>query len=108
MEFHIHHHVVADPDTRAFLQRMERKMSEISDAVAVLVTDVAAEKTLIGSLTMYVKGVPQLIQAAVDKAVAAGADPTTLTSIRDLITSVEGSTAEMVSAIPANTPAATP
>jgi hypothetical protein len=53
-------------------------------AIDELLTEVTEEETVIDSAIAYIQGVPGLIQAAVDAAIAQGATPAQLQKITEL------------------------
>lgn len=87
-----------------FNQKLEKMMAAIDDLIAA----VAAEDTEIASAIALLNGIPGLITAAVNAALAAGATPAMLAQITALATDVQTHTAALSSAVVANTPAAKP
>lgn len=118
-DIHIHLHSV-EPDPRideviGMLNRIlanqgleKTAMSEMDDAVTKLTADVAAERTVVDSAIAYAKGVPALIQTAIDTALAAGATQAQLQAVTDAQAALETQATDLAAAIPANTPAAVP
>lgn len=84
----------------------ENQMTALSDAIAKLQSDVAAESSVVDSAEALLVG----IKAALDKAIAdaanAGASPADLQALSDLSASVGAKTAELSASVAANTPAA--
>jgi hypothetical protein len=68
-----------------------------------LVADVAAEDTVIDSCVVYIKGVPALIDAAVQKALAGGATAAQLVPLTTLSADVKAKTQAITDALTANT-----
>ena len=71
-----------------------------------LVTAVAAEDTVVNSAIVYIKSVPGLIQAAVDRAVAGGATAAQLAPLTGLVSDLQAKSAALQAALTANTPSA--
>jgi len=74
-------------------------MALLDDAIAGLTVEVAREKTVTDSAIVYIKGVPGLIQTAVDAALAAGATPAQLKAITDLQAGMKDETDSLVAAL---------
>lgn len=79
-------------------------MSVLGDKVTQLTADVAAIRSADEALITYVQGVPDLVRAAVDAALEAGATPEQLQALEDLHTGLVDETAAVIAAVPANTP----
>lgn len=79
-------------------------MSDLSDAIDALVTEVEEQKTVVKSAVTYIQGVPALVQAGYDAGIAAGATPAQLQVLKDTITGLNTAEAELTAALTANTP----
>jgi hypothetical protein len=78
--------------------------NNIDQVISDLTAAVSAQKTVSDSAETYIKGVPALIQAAIDAAQNAGATPAQLQAFSDLKASIEAETADLTAALSANTP----
>lgn len=78
----------------------------MSDQVQKLQDEITAIETVVDSATAFVNGVPALIQAGVDKAIAAGATAEQLQPLVDLGDALKAKSDALAAAIVANTPAA--
>ena len=78
--------------------------NNIDQIITDLTADVEAQKTVVASAVTYIKGVPALIQAAIDNATSAGATPAQMQAFNDLKASMETETADLQAALTANTP----
>lgn len=87
---------------------MEKKMAQIDDDVADLVAAVQQETTVDQSIITVVNGIPDIVQTAVNAALQAGAQPQTLTALRDAITAIKANAQQISNAVTANTPVPTP
>jgi hypothetical protein len=76
----------------------------LDSTIGALTTEVTNATTVEASATAFVNGVPGLITAAVDKAVAAGATKAQLQAITDLATALKAKSSQLSDAITANTP----
>lgn len=81
-------------------------MSQLDDAIEALRVKVEENTTEAGSAIAYIKGVPDLVAAAVAEALAAGATPEQLTALTNLQTKIGDETQAFIDAVPVNTPAA--
>jgi hypothetical protein len=90
------------------LEKIPKNMSQLDDSIATLTSTVAAQTTEVHSAAALIRGIPDLIAAAVAKAIAAGATPEQLQAITDLGTALTANTAELTDAVVANTPSAPP
>jgi hypothetical protein len=86
------------------INQMETKMSVISDKLDTLRAGVERIETAEAAVAAFVAGVPALIQAAVDAAIAAGATPAELTSFDELNTRLTADAAKIAADVVANTP----
>lgn len=108
-----YHHLAADLPKDSSLAailagilRLEKRMSQLDDAITALTAEVTAENTEIDSAIVFIKGVPALIQTAIDAAVAKGASPAQLQSLADLKTAMENKASDLAAALVAGTPSA--
>lgn len=76
--------------------------------IDALKDEVSKVKTAIGSAVTYIKGVPALIQSAVDAATAGGASAADLAPVTQLIADLKSSEADLVASLTANTPTPPP
>jgi len=88
------------------LQKERRTMSALTDAVTALTAAKASEETELGLVLAAVAAFPQKITAAVDAAIAAGADPATLAGIQAATAELAADHQKMVDALAAPAPAA--
>jgi UDP-N-acetylglucosamine enolpyruvyl transferase len=79
-----------------------------SPEIDALIAEVAADDSVFDSAVAFINGVPALIQAAVDKATAAGATPAQLAAVTGVATDLKAKAAAIQAAIAANTPTPTP
>jgi hypothetical protein len=70
--------------------------------------DIEAATTVVDSATAFITGVPTLIQAAVQAAIANGATAAQLQPVADVANVLEARAAALSAAIVANTPSAPP
>jgi DNA anti-recombination protein RmuC len=91
------------------LERVEKQMATSSNAldaaIAQLTSQVSTLTTQSQAIVTYLQGVPALITAAVNAALAAGATPTELTEITNLSGQVQSDTTSMASALNTVNPA---
>lgn len=92
----------------AAIQELKTTMSAISDQLDALRANVAKVETSEASVIAFVQGVPALIQAAVDAAIAAGATPQELAAFGELNTRLSADADKIAADVTANTPAETP
>ena len=92
-EHHFHLHIEGLGDVVRLLTRIlhhsetqETKMTVLDDKLTALQATAAKIENVEASVLAFVQGIPALIQAAVDAAVAAGAPPATLQAFDDLNT----------------------
>jgi alkylhydroperoxidase/carboxymuconolactone decarboxylase family protein YurZ len=78
---------------------------QLDVALATLLASVQADTTVEQSVLAYVQGVPALITAAVNDALANGATPAQLQQITDAAATLTANGAAITAAIKANTPA---
>lgn len=78
--------------------------SVLDDTIAALTAQVTANTDAEASATTLLNSIPSLIQAAVDKALAAGATPAQLQEITDLQAKLQASVTPLAAAVVANTP----
>jgi hypothetical protein len=78
----------------------------LDSAIGALTTEVTNATTVEDSAIVFANGVPGLITAAVNKAVAAGATAAQLQAITDLAAALKAKSSQVADAITANTPAA--
>lgn len=93
VELHVHLHLEGVPDLlrigAAILHKlgtMETKMTVLDDKLAALQATAAKIENVEAAVLAFVQGIPALIQAAVDAAIAAGAPAATLQAFDDLNT----------------------
>lgn len=81
-------------------------MSQVTDLVTRLTADVAAEHTQVDSVLTLIAGIPALITAAVNDALAANPslNPADLQSLTDAAANIEGQTSALAAAVAANVP----
>jgi hypothetical protein len=77
-----------------------------SPEIDALIAEVAADDTVFDSAVTFITGVPALIQAAVDKAIANGATPAQLAAVQGVVTDLRAKSQAIQDAITANTPPA--
>lgn len=82
--------------------------NNIDQMITDLTNTVNRQKTVLDGATAYIEGVPALIQAAIDTAVAAGATPEQLSAFTALLASVEAEVSELEVALTNNTPTPPP
>lgn len=85
-------------------KKQEKSMSLLDDKIADLTAEVAKNTTITTSVVTLLRGVPALIDAAVTKALAAGATEAQLKDITDLSTGLKANDQALADAIAANTP----
>lgn len=79
-------------------------MSQLDDAIAANTAAAEAETTVITSAITYIQGIPALIQAAVEAALAQGATPAQLQSLANLQARMNADAANLQAVLTANTP----
>lgn len=89
--------------------RMEiRQMSEsLSNKIETLKADIAAQTSEVASVKTFVAGLSTQLSTAIAAAKAAGATDDQLQELTDLDGAVKANTADLASAVVANTPSAT-
>jgi hypothetical protein len=112
MDLHIHLHV-GDPNVERLLTTLLTKVDHMNTAVdsldseiTALQADVTAQTTVNASAVALLEGIPGLIQTAVTAALAAGATPAQLASVKAVGDSIITNSAALAAAVTANTPAA--
>ncbi len=83
-------------------------MSQLDDKIATLTAEATANTNAEKAALKIFQGIPDLIAAAVTKALAAGATPSQLQALTDLNTTLKANDDELAAAVVANTPVATP
>jgi hypothetical protein len=89
-------------------KRLNKIMSQMDDELATLTTKVTNITTVKDSVLALIKGIPALIQSAVDSALAAGATPDQLKAVTDLGNTIDEDATELTAAVQANVPPAPP
>ncbi len=79
-------------------------MSQLDDAITNLNTQASALTNEVQSAVAYISGVPGLITAAVQQALAAGATPAQLAAINAVAAALQADVANAANSIAANTP----
>lgn len=79
-------------------------MSQLDTDIGALQATVTAQNTVVASVLALVQGIPALIDAAVQKALAAGATPAQLAAIEAVSASVKANDDALAAAVAANTP----
>ncbi len=74
--------------------------------IDALVTQVTASEDVIASATLLINGIPVLLQAAIDKALAGGATAAQLAPLTALNTDLKAKSDALAAAVAANTDAA--
>ncbi len=90
------------------IQQEKIAMSQLDDKIATLTAEATANTNAEKAALKIFQGIPDLIAAAVTKALAAGATPSQLQALTDLNTTLKANDDELAAAVVANTPAATP
>lgn len=90
------------------VQAMSGSTDTLATELANLQTAVQQETTVNQSAIALLNGIPALIQAAVQQAVAAGADPASLSALNNLASTIAGNATGLAAAVTANTPATPP
>jgi hypothetical protein len=85
------------------LHTMSGSQTRLQQEVDALVAQAQQNTTVLDSAVTYIRGVPDLIQKAVQDAIAAGAPPETLQSLNDVVNAMQAKDQEMVDALQANT-----
>jgi hypothetical protein len=87
------------------LKNQERTMAEVKDLIAKLTREVAETRTLIGSAVAFIQGVPGLIRAAVEEALAANQNltPEDLVAVSDAADQLDAGQAELTAALTSGT-----
>lgn len=78
-------------------------MSALDDKITDLTDAVTAEDTVVDSAITFIQGVPALVQAAKDAALAAGATETQLAALTNLKTGLDAKSQALKDALTANT-----
>lgn len=77
--------------------------TSVDQIITDLTADVAAQKGVVASAVTYIKGVPALIQAAIDKAKSEGGlTDAQVQAFTDLKTSIQSETTDLQAALTAN------
>jgi len=102
----IYHHFEADNAVLTLLTQLNDKVTQMALDVTKLQAAVQAEDTVIDSAVTLINGLPQLVGAAVQAALAqAGVDTATAQAAVDAVTAdVSSKTAGLTAALTANTP----
>jgi hypothetical protein len=91
------------------LARLERyigeQMSAFAVALTTLTTAVQADTTQEAATLTFIQGVPDLITAGINNALALGATPAQLQMLADAAATINGNDTAIAAAIKANTPA---
>src|SRR5664279_4106274 len=95
-------------DLKEMEERLTKLMSQMDDELATLTTKVTNITTVKDSVLALIKGIPALIQSAVDSALAAGATPDQLKAVTDLGNTIDEDATELTAAVQANVPPAPP
>jgi len=108
--YHFHHHGETEASAAArhhevvtTLQELRTTMSAITDKLDALRAGVERIETAEAAVAAFVAGVPALIQAAVDAAIAAGATPAELASFDELNARLTADADKITSDVMANT-----
>lgn len=83
-------------------------MPTYEDIINDLRQSVERATTVTDGAVLFIEGVPNLIQTAIDEAVAAGATPEQTQAFNDLKAKLDTDIAELEAALLANTPEAPP
>lgn len=83
-------------------QMEDRKMS--NPTIDALKDEVDKVKTAIGSAVTFIKGVPALVQSAVDAALAGGATAADLAPVQQMIDDLKSSEGDLIASLTNNTP----
>jgi hypothetical protein len=120
LDINIHHHhhfppAPADPrldlvlaQLQSLKRNQETRMSALDDAITDLTAKVTALTSVDEAAVTLIDGIAAEIQAAVDKAVAAGASAEQLAALNDLSAKMDSDTTSLGRAVAANTPQPTP
>ncbi len=79
-------------------------MAQLDDAISALQAEVTKNTTVEKSALALIQGIPALIDAAVTKALAAGATAAQLAAVTALSTSLKANDDELAAAVASNTP----
>lgn len=117
---HIHIHLHADIDVNGLsggaatllidlvkrglcaLEQQGEKMTDISDRLDALTASTQRVDDAVGSVQTFVQGIPALVQAAVDAAVAKGATPEQLAAFDELNARLSGDADKIVASLTTN------
>jgi hypothetical protein len=86
------------------MNKGELAMPNYDDLIEALRVSVENATTVTDSAVAYITGVPALIQAAIDEAVAAGATPEQTAAFDDLKMRLDAEIGDLQAALVANTP----
>lgn len=86
-------------DTNREVHRMNANFQNVDEAIAGLQTEVANEETVINGAVTLVRGIPDLIQTAVDAALSAGATRAQLQAFDDLNNKIDAKAKELAAAV---------
>lgn len=89
-----------------FYERIEEMSGSMQSVIDGLRANVARLTSVEDSVQAFVEGVPAMIQAAVDQALAAGATPEQMQALTDLNAQLSAKVEELAGDVTANTPAA--
>jgi hypothetical protein len=84
--------------------KVDAMASALDQKITDLQTAVTAEDTVIDSAVTLIKGIPSLIQDAINQALAAGATAAQLQALTDLKTTMDTKANDLAQAVTANTP----
>jgi hypothetical protein len=88
------------------IERLIEKMATLATAITNLQTAVTADTTVEQSAITLLNGIPALITAAVNQALANGATSAQLTALTTLATTIQQNSTNLAAAVTANTPVA--
>jgi hypothetical protein len=115
MEIHIHIHLhLGDPEVEhsslttllTKVDHMNTSIDSLDSEITALQADVTAETTVNASAVALLQGIPGLIQTALAAALAAGATPAQLASVKALGDAITTNSTALAAAVTANTAAA--
>lgn len=111
----LQHLVAAGAVAQMAFEKLQRGVDEMTQAagtlteeVGRLTAEVANARGVRDSVLALINGIPAILQAAVDKALAAGATPAQLQSIQDAVDELANNDSQFVAAVQANAPPPAP
>lgn len=87
---------------------MSASIGDLQQRIDSLTQAVTNESTVESSAMTLISGIPQMIQDAINQALANGATPEQLAALDNLVSSINSSASNLAGAVAANTPAPSP